>query len=110
MLFRFGEALATAGFECYSVDYAGHGESPQAYSLTNMLLNFQEFEQAFGAVDVFIGHSRLALSCCCRPWPSAESQLVAGRGVTETSRWPSLRVTSSGNSSTVLLKSEFKAA
>jgi hypothetical protein len=57
MLFRFGEALAAAGFDCYSVDYAGHGESPQAYSLTNMLLNFQEFEQALGAVDVFIGHS-----------------------------------------------------
>jgi hypothetical protein len=57
MLFRFGEALAAAGFDCYSVDYAGHGESPQACSLTNMLLNFQEFEQALGAVDVFIGHS-----------------------------------------------------
>jgi len=27
-LFRFGEALAAAGFECYSVDQAGHGESP----------------------------------------------------------------------------------
>ena len=25
MLFRFGEALAAAGFECYSVDQAGHG-------------------------------------------------------------------------------------
>ena len=28
MLFRFGEALAAAGFDCYSVDQAGHGESP----------------------------------------------------------------------------------
>jgi pimeloyl-ACP methyl ester carboxylesterase len=26
MLFRFGEALATAGFDCYSVDQAGNGE------------------------------------------------------------------------------------
>jgi hypothetical protein len=29
MLFRFGEALAAAGFECNSVDLAGYGESPQ---------------------------------------------------------------------------------
>ena len=57
MLFRFGEAFAAAGFDCYSVDYAGHGESPQGCSLTNMLLNFQEFAGALGAVDVFIGHS-----------------------------------------------------
>ena len=28
MLFRFGEALAVAGFDCYSVDQAGQGESP----------------------------------------------------------------------------------
>src|SRR6185369_9397894 len=56
-LFRFGEALAAAGFECYSVDQAGHGESPQPCSLTNILLNFQELARALGAVDVFIGHS-----------------------------------------------------
>jgi hypothetical protein len=57
MLFRFGEALAAAGFECYSVDLAGHGESPQPCSVTNILLGAQEFERAPGAVDVFIGHS-----------------------------------------------------
>jgi pimeloyl-ACP methyl ester carboxylesterase len=57
MLFRFGEALAAAGFDCYSVDQAGHGESPQPCSLTNILLGAQEFERALGAVDVFIGHS-----------------------------------------------------
>jgi hypothetical protein len=28
MLFRFGEAFAAAGFDCYSVDQAGYGESP----------------------------------------------------------------------------------
>jgi hypothetical protein len=28
-LFRYGEALAAAGFDCYSVDQAGYGESPQ---------------------------------------------------------------------------------
>jgi pimeloyl-ACP methyl ester carboxylesterase len=57
MMFRFGEALAAAGFDCYSVDEAGYGESPQACSLTNLLLGAQEFERALGTVDVFIGHS-----------------------------------------------------
>jgi pimeloyl-ACP methyl ester carboxylesterase len=57
MLFRFGEALAAAGFECYSLDLAGYGESPQPCSLTNIDLNFQEAYRALGTVDVFIGHS-----------------------------------------------------
>jgi pimeloyl-ACP methyl ester carboxylesterase len=57
MLFRFGEAFAAAGFECYSVDLAGYGESPLPCSLTNVDLNFQEAARALGAVDVFIGHS-----------------------------------------------------
>jgi pimeloyl-ACP methyl ester carboxylesterase len=57
MLFRFGEALAAAGFECYSVDLAGYGESPLPCSLANIDFNFQEAERALGAVDVFIGHS-----------------------------------------------------
>ncbi len=57
MLFRFGEALAAAGFDCYSVDQAGYGESPLPWSLTNIDLNFQEVERTLGAVDVFIGHS-----------------------------------------------------
>src|SRR4030095_11824321 len=57
MLFRFGEALAAAGFDCYSVDQAGYGESPHSCSLTNLEFNYQQFERALGAVDVFIGHS-----------------------------------------------------
>src|SRR6202171_6304584 len=57
LLFRFGEALAAAGFDCYSVDQAGYGESPQSCSLTNRRLNFLEAERALGEVDVFIGHS-----------------------------------------------------
>lgn len=57
MLFRFGEALAAAGFDCYSVDQVGYGESPQPWSLTNILLNLREAERALGAVDVFVGHS-----------------------------------------------------
>jgi hypothetical protein len=32
MLFRFGEALAAAGFDCYSVDQAGYGQLPQSCS------------------------------------------------------------------------------
>jgi pimeloyl-ACP methyl ester carboxylesterase len=57
MMFRFGEALAAAGFDCYSVDLAGYGESPQPCSLTNLERNFQELEQALDPADVFIGHS-----------------------------------------------------
>jgi hypothetical protein len=57
MLFRFGEAFAAAGFDCYSVDQAGHGESPQLYSITNILLKPRELERALGGVDVFVGHS-----------------------------------------------------
>src|SRR6185503_19583194 len=45
MMFRFGEALAAAGFDCYSVDQAGYGESPKPWSLTNILLHFQESER-----------------------------------------------------------------
>src|SRR5688500_61245 len=45
-LFRFGEALAAAGFDCYSVDQAGFGESPHSLFSTNFLFNFQEFERA----------------------------------------------------------------
>src|SRR3954468_21253829 len=37
MLFLFGEALAAAGFDCYSVDQAGYGESPRPWSLMNIL-------------------------------------------------------------------------
>ncbi|HWD19662.1 MAG TPA: alpha/beta fold hydrolase [Verrucomicrobiae bacterium] len=57
MLFRYGEALAAAGFDCYSVDLAGYGESPQSCSLTHLDLDFREVCRALGAVDVFIGHS-----------------------------------------------------
>lgn len=57
MLFRFGEALAAAGFDCYSVDLAGFGESRRTCSLTNIVLDFGEAVRALGAVDVFIGHS-----------------------------------------------------
>jgi len=54
-LFRYGEALAAAGFDCYSVDQAGYGESSQSWN--DRLNFFQELERALGEVDVFIGHS-----------------------------------------------------
>ncbi len=57
MFFRFGEALAAAGFDCYSVDQAGYGASPQFCSRTTVRIYFVEAERALGAVDVFIGHS-----------------------------------------------------
>src|SRR6185369_15422160 len=50
MLFRFGEALAAAGFDCYSVDLAGYGESPHPCSLSNIDLYFPEGFRALGAV------------------------------------------------------------
>src|SRR5436853_7552389 len=49
-MFRFGEALAAAGFDCYSVDQAGHGESPQPCSLTNILHKPRDLERALGSV------------------------------------------------------------
>jgi hypothetical protein len=39
------------------VDQAGQGESPDPFSLTNLVLAFPELERALGGVDVFIGHS-----------------------------------------------------
>ncbi|HXJ72086.1 MAG TPA: alpha/beta hydrolase, partial [Candidatus Dormibacteraeota bacterium] len=56
-LFRYGEALAAAGFDCYSVDQAGYGESPQRCSRTTLDRKPKELERALGGVDVFIGHS-----------------------------------------------------
>src|SRR6185436_12209862 len=65
MLFRFGEALAAAGFDCYSVDQAGYGESPRSCSRPNVRHHFVEAERALGAVDVFIGHS---MGCGTGSW------------------------------------------
>jgi pimeloyl-ACP methyl ester carboxylesterase len=56
-MFRFAEALAHAGFVCYSVDFPGHGASPQALSLEAIAQTPAEVARALGSVDVFIGHS-----------------------------------------------------
>jgi pimeloyl-ACP methyl ester carboxylesterase len=53
----YGEALAAAGFECYSVDGPGHGASPQLYSFMEVVRTLEAVAHAVGPVDVFIGHS-----------------------------------------------------
>src|ERR1041384_3044576 len=57
MLFRFGEAVAAAGFDCYSVGQAGYGASPQSCSRPNVRRSFVQAERELGVVDVFVGHS-----------------------------------------------------
>ena len=56
-LFRYGEALAAAGFECFSVDFPGHGESPEPFSHRACALTPTEAARALGSVDIYIGHS-----------------------------------------------------
>ena len=56
-LFRFAEALAVAGFDCYTIDLPGHGESRQAFSIHRVLAKPAEVAKALGPVDVFLGHS-----------------------------------------------------
>jgi pimeloyl-ACP methyl ester carboxylesterase len=85
MMFRFGEALAAAGFDCYSVDQAGYGESPQSCSVTNRRLCFLEAARALGEVDVFIGYS---MGCGTGSWSVREAgfrpELFIGVGNTAT--------------------------
>ena len=57
MFFRFGEALAAAGFVCVSVDLPGHGASEKAFSLAGTVQALEAVTHALGPVDVFIGHS-----------------------------------------------------
>jgi pimeloyl-ACP methyl ester carboxylesterase len=56
-MFRFGEALAAAGFDCYAVDLAGHGESRLRCSGAPMVAQMGDITRALGRVDVFVGHS-----------------------------------------------------
>jgi pimeloyl-ACP methyl ester carboxylesterase len=85
MMFRFGEALAAAGFDCYCVDQAGYGQSPQSCSRTNVRHYFVEAERALGEVDVFIGYS---MGCGTGSWSVREARfrpkLFIGVGNTAT--------------------------
>ena len=56
-LFRYGEALAAAGFICYSVDQPGHGASPRKYTYMEAVHTLEAVAREVGPVDVFAGHS-----------------------------------------------------
>ncbi|MDI3287841.1 alpha/beta fold hydrolase [Polyangium sp. 15x6] len=56
-LFRFGEALAAAGFEGYALDFPGHGDSPRAFVATETTNTIENAGKALGSVDLFLGHS-----------------------------------------------------
>ncbi len=56
-MFRFAEALAHAGFVCYSIDFPGHGASPENFSIEAIGRAPAEVARAVGLVDVFVGHS-----------------------------------------------------
>src|SRR4030095_3305700 len=55
--FRYGEALAAAGFICYSVDQPGHGASPRKFAFMDIVHTLEAVARAVGPVDVFAGHS-----------------------------------------------------
>ncbi len=56
-LFRYGEALAAAGFICYSVDQPGHGASPRRFSVIEAVHTLEAVAREIGPVDVFAGQS-----------------------------------------------------
>jgi len=56
-LFRYGEALATAGFVSYSVDQPGHGASPRPFTLMEATHVLEAVAREVGPVDVFAGWS-----------------------------------------------------
>ena len=56
-LFRYGEALAAAGFICYSVDQPGHGASPRTLTFMEAVHTLEAVAREVGPVDVFAGWS-----------------------------------------------------
>jgi alpha-beta hydrolase superfamily lysophospholipase len=56
-LFRYGEALAAAGFICYSVDQPGHGASPRKFTFMEAVQTLEAVAREVGPVDVFAGWS-----------------------------------------------------
>src|SRR5438034_3689153 len=55
--FRYGEALAAAGFICYSVDQPGHGASQRTFTIMDTVHTPEAIAREVGPVDVFAGHS-----------------------------------------------------
>src|SRR5688500_2012296 len=56
-LFRYGEALAAAGFLCYSVDQPGHGASPRPLSCMAAVRPLEAVAREVGPIDVVVGGS-----------------------------------------------------
>jgi hypothetical protein len=56
-LFRFGEALAHAGFVAYAFDFPGQGAARHRFSPRAILHTPERVAQALGHVDIFLGHS-----------------------------------------------------
>lgn len=56
-LFCYGEALASAGFICYSVDQPGHGASPRPFTFHDSAHALEAISREVGPVDVFAGWS-----------------------------------------------------
>ncbi len=56
-LFRYGEALAAAGFICYDVDQPGHGASPRIFTFMEAVHTLEAVAREIGPVAVFAGHS-----------------------------------------------------
>jgi len=56
-LFRYGEALAAAGFICYDVDLPGYGASPRTLTFMEAVHTLEAVAREIGPVDVFAGHS-----------------------------------------------------
>jgi hypothetical protein len=56
-LFRYGEALAAAGFVCYDVDLPGHGASPRKFTFMEAVDTLEGVAREVGPVDIFAGWS-----------------------------------------------------